>query len=144
MLCKSILKKKCNESRKKKKKNNYIRLKLDVRLALKKNKSRKAWKYEKKIQKLIINHSQSLILMGFQYSNGIFSKLWFLIKMIQKNLVKIIVIFSSGFKCFKALISCIWSGDFPKSWNNTSIVSIHKKKGDLSNCNNYRCIFTLH
>jgi len=75
MLCKSILKKKCNESRKKKKKNNYIRLKLDVRLALKKNKSRKAWKYEKKIQKLIINHSQSLILMGFQYSNGIFSKL---------------------------------------------------------------------
>jgi len=52
MLCKSILKKKCNESRKKKKKNNYIKLKLDVRLALKKNKSRKAWKYEKKNTKI--------------------------------------------------------------------------------------------
>jgi len=34
---------------------------------------------------------------------------------------------SSGFKCLKALINRIWNGDFPKSWNNASIVSIHKK-----------------
>jgi len=34
---------------------------------------------------------------------------------------------SSGLKCLKALINCIWNGDFPKSWNNVSIVSIHKK-----------------
>ena len=38
---------------------------------------------------------------------------------------------SSGFKCLKALISRIWNGDFPKSWNNTSIISIYKK-GDPS------------
>jgi len=42
---------------------------------------------------------------------------------------------SSDFKCLKALINRIWNGDFPKSWNNASIVSIHKK-GDLSNCYN--------
>jgi len=35
---------------------------------------------------------------------------------------------SSGFKCLKALINHIWNGDFPKSWNNTSIISIHKKE----------------
>ena len=34
---------------------------------------------------------------------------------------------SSDFKCLKALINRIWNGDFPKSWNNTSIISIHKK-----------------
>jgi len=31
---------------------------------------------------------------------------------------------SSGFKCLKALINRVWNGDFPKSWNNASIVSI--------------------
>jgi len=40
---------------------------------------------------------------------------------------------SSGFKCFKALINCIWNSDFPISWNNASIVSIHKKS-DSSDC----------
>ena len=44
---------------------------------------------------------------------------------------------SSGFKSLKALINRIWNGNFPKSWNNASIVSIHKK-GDPSDCNNYR------
>jgi len=44
---------------------------------------------------------------------------------------------SSGFKCLKALINRIWNGDFSKSWNNTSIVSLHKK-GDSSDCSNYR------
>ena len=46
---------------------------------------------------------------------------------------------SSGFKCLKAIINRIWNGDFQKSWNKALIVSIHKK-GDLSNCNNYRVI----
>jgi len=32
---------------------------------------------------------------------------------------------SSSFKCFKIIISHIWNSDFPKSWNNASIVSIH-------------------
>jgi len=50
---------------------------------------------------------------------------------------------SSGFKCLKALINRIWNGDFPKSWNNASIVSIHKK-GDLSDCNNYRGISLIN
>jgi len=46
---------------------------------------------------------------------------------------------SSGFKCLKTLIHRIWNGDFPKSWNNASIISIHRR-GDLSNCNNNRGI----
>ena len=46
---------------------------------------------------------------------------------------------SSGFKYLKTLINRIWDGDFPKSWNNESIVSIHKKS-DPSDCNNYRGI----
>ena len=41
---------------------------------------------------------------------------------------------SSDFKCLKALINRIWNGDFPKSWNNASIASIHKK-GYPSGCN---------
>ena len=50
---------------------------------------------------------------------------------------------SSGFKCLKVLIIRIWNGDFPISWNNASIVSIHKK-GDLSDCNNYRGISLIN
>ena len=50
---------------------------------------------------------------------------------------------SSGFKCLKALINRIWNDDFPKSWNNASIVSIHKK-GDSSDCNNYRGISLIN
>ena len=46
---------------------------------------------------------------------------------------------SYGFKCLKALINRIWNGDFLKSWNNSLIVSIHKKD-DPSDCNNYRGI----
>ena len=34
---------------------------------------------------------------------------------------------SSDFKSLKSLINRIWIGNFPKSWNNTSIVSIIKK-----------------
>jgi len=26
---------------------------------------------------------------------------------------------SSGFRCLKTLIYCIWNNDFPKSWNNS-------------------------
>ena len=50
---------------------------------------------------------------------------------------------SSGFNCLKALINRIWNGDFPKSWNKESIVSIHKK-GDPSDCNNYRGISLIN
>jgi len=55
--------------------------------------------------------------------------------MIQKNLVKIIILFHLFFKCLKALINRIW--------NNATIVFIHKK-GDPSNCNNYRGIFVIN
>jgi len=50
---------------------------------------------------------------------------------------------SSGFKSLKALINRIWNNDFPKSWNTASIVSIHKK-GDTSDCNNYRGISLIN
>jgi hypothetical protein len=50
---------------------------------------------------------------------------------------------SSDFKCLKALINRIWNGDFPKSWNNASIVSIHKK-GDPSDCNNHHGISLIN
>ena len=38
--------------------------------------------------------------------------------MIQKNLMKILVIFHLALNVSKALIDRIWNGDFPKSWNN--------------------------
>jgi len=50
---------------------------------------------------------------------------------------------SSVFKCLKALINRIWNGDFPKSWNNSSIVSIYKKD-EPSDCNNYRGISIIN
>jgi len=37
---------------------------------------------------------------------------------------------------FRILNQSFWNGDFPKSWNNLSIISNHKK-GNLSDCNNY-------
>jgi len=46
-------------------------------------------------------------------------------------------------KKIKALINRIWNGDFSKSWNNTSIISIHKKD-DPSDCNNYRGISLIN
>ena len=46
-------------------------------------------------------------------------------------------------KKIKALINRIWNGDFSKSWNNTSIISIHKKD-DPSDCNYYRGISLIN
>ena len=43
---------------------------------------------------------------------------------------------SFGFKCLKVIINSIWNEDFLKSWNNASVVSIHKTD-DPSDCNNY-------
>ena len=37
----------------------------------------------------------------------------------------------------------IWNGSFPKKWNSASIVSI-PKKGDLSDCSNYRGISLIN
>ena len=31
----------------------------------------------------------------------------------------------------------ICDGDFPEEWNSAFVISIPKKKGDLSDCNNY-------
>ena len=50
---------------------------------------------------------------------------------------------SSDFKCLKALINRIWNIDFSKSRNNSSSVSIHKK-GNPSDCNNYRGISLIN
>jgi len=40
---------------------------------------------------------------------------------------------SFGFKYLKSLINRIRNGDFPKSWNNSSIVFIHKKRDTINN-----------
>jgi len=45
-------------------------------------------------------------------------------------------------KCLKIIFNKIWEGSFPNELNSASIVSI-PKKGDLSNCNNYRGISLL-
>jgi len=45
--------------------------------------------------------------------------------------------------CLLLLFNRIWNGDFQKSWNETSIVSI-PKKGDLNDCYNYRGIFLIN
>ena len=63
--------------------------------------------------------------------------------MLKTNLLKIIIKNSSNFEGLKALINRIWNGDFPKSWNNTSIVSIHIKD-DPSDCNNYHGISLIN
>jgi len=42
-------------------------------------------------------------------------------------------------KCLLLLFNKIWDGDFPEEWNSASIISI-PKKGDFSDCNNYRGI----
>jgi len=49
-------------------------------------------------------------------------------------------------KCAKYLLPLfnkIWDGDFPEEWNSVSIISI-PKKGDLSDCNNYRGISLIN
>ncbi len=48
-----------------------------------------------------------------------------------------------GIKCLHSLFSRIWNGEFPSSWNEASIISI-PKKGDLSNCDNYRGISLIN
>lgn len=48
-----------------------------------------------------------------------------------------------GYNFLHLLFNNIWDGDFPESWNNASIVSI-PKKGDLSDCNNYRGISLIN
>jgi len=45
--------------------------------------------------------------------------------------------------CLYLLFNKIWDGDFPSDWNTASIVSI-PKKGDLSDCNNYRGISLIN
>jgi len=46
-------------------------------------------------------------------------------------------------KCLKLIFNKIWNGSFPKKWNSASIVSI-PKKGDLSDCSNYRGISPIN
>ena len=51
--------------------------------------------------------------------------------------------YSDCAKCLLILFNKIWDGDFPQEWNSASIVSI-PKKGDLSDCNNYRGISLIN
>ena len=51
--------------------------------------------------------------------------------------------YSDCAKCLFILFNKIWNGDFPSNWNSASIVSI-PKKGDLSDCNNYRGISLIN
>ena len=46
-------------------------------------------------------------------------------------------------KCLEIIFNKIWNGSFPSNWNSASIVSI-PKKGDLSDCNNYRGISLIN
>ena len=50
---------------------------------------------------------------------------------------------SSDMNCLLLLFNRIWNGDFPSSWNEASIVSI-PKKGDLTDCDNYRGISLIN
>jgi len=45
--------------------------------------------------------------------------------------------------CLKLIFNKIWNGSFSKKWNSASIVSI-PKKGDLSDCSNYRGISLIN
>jgi len=49
----------------------------------------------------------------------------------------------SGLIFLHKFFNKIWDGDFPSSWNEASIVSI-PKKGDLSDCDNYRGISLIN
>ena len=51
--------------------------------------------------------------------------------------------YGAGLKCLHLLLNRIWNGDFPKFWNKSNIVSV-PKKGDLSDCNNYRGISLIN
>ncbi len=45
--------------------------------------------------------------------------------------------------CLEIIFNKIWDGSFPRNWNSAAIVSI-PKKGDLSDCNNYRGISLIN
>ena len=51
--------------------------------------------------------------------------------------------YSDCAKCLLLLFNKIWNGDFPSDWNSATIVSI-PKKGDLSDCSNYRGISLIN
>jgi len=52
---------------------------------------------------------------------------------------------ASGLNCLQKIFSRLWNGEFPSTWNDASIISIPKKKGDdLSDCDNYRCISLIN
>ena len=53
------------------------------------------------------------------------------------------VTYGSGIKCLHILFTRIWNGEFPTEWNEASIISI-PKKGDPSNCDNYRGISLIN
>ncbi len=46
-------------------------------------------------------------------------------------------------QCLEIIFNKIWNGSFPHNWNSAAIVSI-PKKGDLSDCNNYRGISLIN
>ena len=52
--------------------------------------------------------------------------------------------YSKCAKCLLSLFNKIWDGDFPEEWNSAFVISIPKKKGDLSDCNNYRGISLIN
>ena len=52
--------------------------------------------------------------------------------------------YSDCANCLLSLFDKIWDGDFPEEWNSASIILIPKKKGDLSDCNNYRGISLIN
>lgn len=41
------------------------------------------------------------------------------------------------------LVLCWESGNIPQDWKDADIVTLHKNKGDRSDCNNYRGILLL-
>eukprot|EP00833_Pecoramyces_ruminatium_P010910 jgi/Orpsp1_1/1184942/evm.model.c7180000091668.1 len=51
--------------------------------------------------------------------------------------------YSDCAKCLLLMFNKIWNGDFPEDWNTASIVSL-PKKGDLTDCNNYRGISLIN
>ena len=51
--------------------------------------------------------------------------------------------YSDCAKCLLLLFNKIWNGDFPSEWNTASIISV-PKKGDLTDCNNYRGISLIN
>jgi len=53
------------------------------------------------------------------------------------------IVYGAGLSCLHHIFNNIWNGDFPRKWNKASIVSI-PKKGDLTDCNNYRGISLIN